>query len=656
MMALRSKSSAAVAIVAIWVAATSGVALGDVRQWEVTQDDECAIASGAISPCSWSNLVQASTALDFSREESIQLLGFDSQNNITQQLSWTSSRPLRFLEERALAYVWDNTTLREDQTVIVDGLDTTSTGDQFKDFGVKQDSRRFEFDLGTRIPVNRIAFFPRPVGADNQGRPFNEDFIRSYALFFSDGLSFTGDNRPDYSLLRQVEFTREDTAEAQFPLQFIRFLRLHVDSPNPFEIAEFQLFGTGFAPKASYTSKVIDLGESGNLSRLDWTVQGLRQEEGGQVSADDAEAGISVRMRTGTDDNPVVYYRIADQFTRELEVVSEDDYNRLPGGEKSDPEDDQVNWSLWSPPFTASGQAITLPSPRRYFQFEIAMESREILDGMRITSLSVEHSIPPLAQKLVGEVSVQNEPRPPRSVAVVPSGEFVTFVYDVISDVASTDIGFDAIRILTPSSQPRFEELFIGDPPEKVEPVEVIEEVGSLTLHFPATHRITGRDALQVIFEAQVFVQGSFLNAEIFDTQSDEVPQRVLSGDANPDVTTNTLRVLTTAGSARDILSSLEITPGVFSPNGDTINDEALIGFTLLQLTAPVEVEVEIFDLAGRRVATLAGDEGNGNHIRRWDGRDAGDELLPIGIYLVKVSVNTDQKSFVRTGAIGMAY
>ena len=658
MMALVPKRSAVVAIAATWISVMSGAAWGDVQQWEVTEDDECAVASGAINPCSWSNLEQASAGLDFSQPESIQLLGFDPENNITQHpsITWLSARPLRFLEERGEAYIWDNTTLRQDQRVIVDGLDTTSTGDQFKDFGVQQDSRRFEFDLGTRIPVNRITFFPRPFGADNQGRPYNEDFIRSYALFFSDGLSFTSDNRPDYSLLRQVEFTREDTAEALFPLQFIRFLRLTVDSPNPFEIAEFQLFGTGFAPKASYTSKVIDLGESANLSRLDWTVQGLRQEEGGQVLVDDADAAISVRMRTGTDDNPVVYYQVVDRFTRAVEVVSEDDFDRLSADVKGEPEEDQVDWSLWSSPFTASGQAITLPSPRRYFQFEIAMESREILDGLRITSLSVEHSIPPLAQQLVGEVSVQDDPRPPRSVAVVPSGEFVTFVYDLISDVAPTDIGFDAIRILTPSSQPKFVELSIGDPLERVEPVEVIEEVGSLTLHFPSTHRITGQDALQIIFEAQVFVQGSFLNAEVFDTQSEEVPQSVLSGDANPEVTTNTLRVLTTAGSARDILSSFEVTPGVFSPNGDTINDEALVAFTLLQLTSPVEVEVEIFDLAGRRVATLAGDEGNGNHIRRWDGLDAGDELLPIGIYLVKVSVNTDQESFVRTGTVGIAY
>ena len=641
----QSKRPAVMAITALWIAAMSGISWGEVRQWKVGEDGE-----------SWASQELASTALDFSQAGIIKSLGFDPQNNITQQLSWVSARPIGFLEERAQAHVWDNTTLRESQLVIVDGQDTTSTGDRFKEFGVQQSGRRFEFDLGTRIPINRILFFPRPFGVDDQGRPYSEDFIRGYSLFSSDGLSFTQDNRPDYSLLRQVEFTREDTAEVLFPLQFIRFIRLHVNSPNPFEIAEFQLFGTGFAPQASYTSKIIDLGDAANFSRLEWTVEGLRQEGTDQVVVEDSDTEIAIRMRTGTDDNPRVFFQLVDRFTREREVVTEDEYNKLSQNERGGFQDDQVNWSLWSSPFTSSGQRITLPSPRRYFQFEIAMKSQSILDGIQVSSLSVEHSIPPLAQQLIGEVSVLDEPRPPRSVAVVPVGQFVTFAYDLIADVAGTDIGFDAIRIFTPSSQPKFGELSIGNPPAKVEPTEIIEELGSLTVLFPSSHRITGRDVLQIIFDAQVFVQGSFLNAEIFDTQSEEVPQRVLSGDANPDVTTNTLRVLTAAESAREVLSSFEVTPKVFSPNGDAINEEALIALTLSQLVVPVEVEVAIFDLAGRRVRTLAGEERSGNHIRPWDGRDDNGKLLPVGIYLVKVSVNADQESFVQAETVGIVY
>ena len=149
----QSKRLAVMAITALWIAAMSGVSWGEVRQWKVGEGGE-----------SWASQELASTALDFSQAGTIKSLGFDPQNNITQQLSWVSARPIGFLEERAQAHVWDNTTLRESQLVIVDGQDTTSTGDRFKEFGIQQSGRRFEFDLGTRIPINRILFFPRPFG------------------------------------------------------------------------------------------------------------------------------------------------------------------------------------------------------------------------------------------------------------------------------------------------------------------------------------------------------------------------------------------------------------------------------------------------------------------------------------------------------------
>ena len=115
-------------------------------------------------------------------------------------------------------------------------------------------------------------------------------------------------------------------------------------------------------------------------------------------------------MRTGLDDSPKVYYKISNLFTRQREVVTEAEYNGLTLVEKGPIEDDQREWSEWSTPFFESGQLIQLPSPRRFFQFEVTMESDEILDGIRIKSMSVEHSIPPLAQQAVGEISQLDDP------------------------------------------------------------------------------------------------------------------------------------------------------------------------------------------------------------------------------------------------------
>ena len=115
---------------------------------------------------------------------------------------------------------------------------------RFKRFGIPQDGTKFFFDLGTRFPANRIAFFPRLAGVSSEGRPFSEDYIRGYVLKINDGASFNERDEPIYAPIKRVDFTRENTAQIDFPLQFVRYIELEVTSASPFELAEFQLFGT----------------------------------------------------------------------------------------------------------------------------------------------------------------------------------------------------------------------------------------------------------------------------------------------------------------------------------------------------------------------------------------------------------------------------
>ncbi|MYI63107.1 MAG: hypothetical protein F4105_15930, partial [Gemmatimonadetes bacterium] len=97
---------------------------------------------------------------------------------------------------------------------------------------------------------------------------------------------------------------------------------------------------------------------------MEWTLEKLRQSGDELVVEPAADADLTVVMRTGLDDNPRVYYEYTDLFTRERQVVTEDEYRALDESVRGPIDDDQVNWSLWSPPFTESGQPIQLPSPR----------------------------------------------------------------------------------------------------------------------------------------------------------------------------------------------------------------------------------------------------------------------------------------------------
>ena len=263
-----------------------------------------------------------------------------------------------------------------------------------------------------------------------------------------------------------------------------------------------------FSPKSlTWRNRPTSPAFSGKLEHL-------RQEDDAAQVVSESSGRVSVRMRTGLDDSPKVYYKISNLFTRQREVVTEAEYNGLTLVEKGPIEDDQREWSEWSTPFFESGQIIQLPSPRRFFQFEVTMESDEILDGIRIKSMSVEHSIPPLAQQAVGEISQLDDPQPFGAVPVVDAGALSTLAYDLSANVTPGDVGFDAIRISTPS-KPRFRELLIGSPPVAVEPDQVLEEDSSLTLIF-SDQRMDARGSLRVIFDGRVFVQGTFFEAEIF--------------------------------------------------------------------------------------------------------------------------------------------
>jgi hypothetical protein len=83
-------------------------------------------------------------------------------------------------------------------------------------------------------------------------------------------------------------------------------------------------------------------------------------------------------------------------------------------------------------------------------------------------------------------------------------------------------------------------------------------------------------------------------------------------------------------------LSTLSMTPRVFSPLGGSTSDGVAIGFTLGQ---PGAVWVRVYNRAGRLVReVLAGGQMNaGSNLVRWDGRNDGGRIVSEGLYLVSV-------------------
>ena len=620
---------------------------------------------------SWGELVQVRAQIDDeSSPGAIQLRGFTPDENIITSLSWAYGKPNDLVSEGNAA-LWDNTAAKNSISLsIVDGDDTTSTADLFKTAGVDQDGRTFLLDMGSRVPADSLVFFPRQEGTYANGKPFSADFVRKHRIEVSDGLTYVNE-QPLFTLLRDIPINSNSVFTMKFPQQFIRFILLRVGSRNPFEIAEFELYGNGFVPRATYRTQVIDLGEISNYGTISWAQRALELVEGELTELpDQGQTSVAVRMKTGQDDSPLVHFqKVVDDETRAVsqEVVSEADYNKLSSGRKGDIEDDSDNWSPWSLPLE-SGQLIPLPSPRPYFQLQIVMESQSVTQTVRIDSLRIEHSLPPAAA-VVGEISLADEPNPPADIGVIdkddavvlPSidgGEEVLFAYDVRAVISNANQhGFDALRIDTPTPA-RFVGLQMGEPLVPVEADRTSAGARSLEVIF-TSNKITFANnvPLRVLFEGSAVVFGTIFTGTVWDTQSDILGQPVLEGDANFDVSTNSLRVALTQKSVGEIVRAIEFNPSVFTPNGDGINDHVAIQYTVTQISEPKPIEVAIYDLAGRLVRVLADREQTGGiYTEIWDGRSDADEAVPPGSYVVSLSVDSGVGHFRRVGVVGVAY
>ena len=342
--------------------------------------------------------------------------------------------------------------------------------------------------------------------------------------------------------------------------------------------------------------------------------------------------------------------------------ITAEEWAKLPPGESNADTYDREHWSVWSAPHSVSGEQITSPSPRRYFQFRITLQGNpgDVMAGGRLDSLWLEYSTPPLAQRVVGEIALQGGPAPPENITTVVTGERTTFTYDVRAQFRSSEYGFDALRIDMPSPA-TFRGLEMGTPLVPVSPDSVdTSHPGYLIVYFPSNRIAAATNTpLRVIFDTAVLVYGTVFTSHVFDTLSDELPQPVDPGDANEEVDTNALKVLVTQGSLGKIITSFDVSPNPITSNNDGVNDRATINYTLAQLIfdgAPVSLG--IYDLSGKSVRVLLSSAGrtNGVYTETWDGRDEGGEMVPPGVYLCKISTKTDTKHLEQIQTIGVVY
>jgi len=364
--------------------------------------------------------------------------------------------------------------------------------------------------------------------------------------------------------------------------------------------------------------------------------------------------------------------------------------------------DGRLGWSFWSAPFKLEdgnideslpesewqkdGIQLPLPGGTRYIQFRIFFDSTQHSAAL-LDFIEFDYDSPLVSGGVVAEIF------PPR----VQLGKETSFHYYIrpLFDLGETT-SFNRIEIAVPSLDTRIDTLRVDgqdwieivatddddDPLLGANPARLAPSVGNADSlgQFAQTVTIDPRtnspklqiklprmgsehfqfdQNIEIIFKSKLF-RGSkeFTSAVWNDAIGDPnstISQPVDNGDATPDVATNALLVVVV-----DITNAVplpSITPNPFTPNGDGINDVLTFSFDLFLFLEQVQVELNIYDLSGRRIVQIqSGGSTAGNFEVQWDGRDEQGQTVPPGLYIYRLIVDSDDTNSERSGTLSLVY
>ena len=423
-----------------------------------------------------------------------------------------------------------------------------------------------------------------------------------------------------------------------------RYIGITVSRTDMLRLFEIKVFdGGSYLPKASYVSGVIDLSDIAGWGKIWWR---------GEKPSD---AEVSIQTRSGTDEDPNVYWRYSPGRDHQTHLTPEGlpltraDYGNLKDHLKGRITSDTKNWTFWSVPYPweagTKGTPIVSPGPRRYLQ--IRVDFRNTADGAgELDYLSFEYSQPPSAHEVYAEILPTD----------VNAAVRTTFTYVVRPRIGGDDTGFDSVEILTPVPVDRVRSVKIDGREVSFE-VELLDDPARFIVHFSEDRMDIYKDnaVLEVRFDCVVYRHGTAFEGWVFDSQLGQIHQRVTPGNAREGMGEDEISVRIDVNAP--LIVFLRADPNPFTPNGDGINDEVTIFYAVSKVTQPISVEIVLYDLSGTRVRKgYAGEGGIGPYTWRWDGRDDRGELLPPGVYVYRISIYPDIGLSARTGTVHMVY
>ena len=473
--------------------------------------------------------------------------------------------------------------------------------------------------------------------------------FRAYRIEVSDGSTNAGGSLA-WKTVGSIDHINgnESYHDFKFPLTKVEHFsftyRLHIRAGRH-GLSEIQFFGEGYMPEARIESvfdgpaAFIELGATPqNLASIEWDA--------------DMPPGTDIILQTRTGNTiktTTLYYKKNGELfpgTEEEAAAAHATDKKFFGDASVGPVVTQTNpgsdWSGWSQRYFNSGDKITSPSPRKFVAIRATFLTENPLVAATLRWVKLNF-VTPVAKTIVGEVL------PPQLETI---GAEQLFSYFVRTTFEPANEGFDEILIEAPSSvKMKFKQAHLsltGQPTQtytaQSEGFEVVsDDSDSLWVRLPTP--IKGEAALvELQFAATIFDFTTFFNGSIGHSSIPDSWQRVDPGDANE--TRDSEKTVILALERGAVLGDIEVKNKIFTPNGDGINDDMAVSFSLMRVKASTPLQVQIYDLGGRLIHQLREEYiTTGRHSVVWTGVDNSGALVPPGIYVLRIDTKVDSKS-----------
>ena len=431
----------------------------------------------------------------------------------------------------------------------------------------------------------------------------------------------------------------------------------------------------------------------------------------GQIEGSDG--GVQVRVRSGTSLDTRVYNRkvgrgVVSPFIGQsivadwpatgdridvhsyvhLSAVERSRVKELPANNLGSQDGQVGGWTPWSAPFSfaeglverdgSGGLLLPLPPLHRYIQFRFDFDSKGT-GGVNLDYIEFDFSPPVVTRGVLSEIY-------PDTVSQL--GIASSFQYVLKPDMTAADAGFNRIDIIVPSRNAQVESLTIDDLPwERVPPpteallhsrtwldtltglgnghfasvtyfdsTDGTVKLGIKTALLKAVDFPRGEDReMVVVLSSPIFRLLTRFRSWIWNDRVDLDMQPTQPGNASDRLPTDQVEVMVQA--TDETLNLRQAGPNPFTPNGDGINDVLTFEFDLFLLTDQADVTATLYALDGHLVRQLELAGNIGEQLLEWDGRDENGELVPPGIYLYRLFVNSDTRETKEIlGTVAVAY